>query len=237
MGRKRKNKIYFSMMTQHAIVAYNSLDPETDNVRRERIFNRFIYTALAKLAENLCNVYDTDYIDEQGMDLQMAVQSYLLEKFPKFNPTTGSKAFSYFTIVGRNFLIVRNKKGYEKRKKHAEVGAIDIQRNIPTEMHRADVVEEKKEFMDMFVEYWEQDDKLNELFNTPREIAIADSVIYFFKKRHLIEKYNKKYLYILIRERTGYRTQFITKVVNKIKAQYKEQYKTYTKSGYLLSNR
>ena len=225
------------MMTQHAIVAYNKLDPETDRVRRERIFNRFIHYPLAKLAENLCNVYDTDYIDEQGMDLQMAVQSYLLEKFPKFDPSTGSKAFSYFTIVGRNFLIVRNKKGYENRKKHTEVDVIDIQRNIPTEMHRADVVDEKSEFMDLFVEYWLKDERLNELFNTPREISIADSVLYFFQKRHLIEKYNKKYLYILIRERTGYKTQFITKVVNKIKAQYVEQYKTYVESGYLLSNR
>lgn len=130
--RKKSNR-YFTGITQAAIVAYNKLD--SDNIKREKIFNRFIHAPLAKLAENLVNNWDTDYIDESGLDLQMTVMSYLIEKLPKFNPDTGSKAFSYFTIVGRNYLIMKNKKGYDKLKNRADVLEIDIQRNISTELH------------------------------------------------------------------------------------------------------
>jgi hypothetical protein len=40
-------------------------------------------------------------------------------------------------------------------------------------------------------------------------------------------------LYILIRERTGMKTQFITKVVNIMKAQFEEMYKEYLRTGQL----
>jgi len=48
-----------------------------------------------------------------------------------------------------------------------------------------------------------------------------------FRTRDNIENFNKKALYILIRERTGLKTQIITKTVNNIKIIYAILYKNY----------
>ena len=48
-----------------------------------------------------------------------------------------------------------------------------------------------------------------------------------FRTRENIETYNKKALYILIREKTGAKTQYITKVVKQIKKEYETLYLKY----------
>ena len=51
---------------------------------------------------------------------------------------------------------------------------------------------------------------------------IADSVVELFRRKDHIENFNKKALYVLVREMTGYNTQHITKVINILKKYYKD---------------
>ena len=57
--------------------------------------------------------------------------------------------------------------------------------------------------------------------------TIAYAVMELFKTRDNIETYNKKALYILIREMTGAKTQYITKVVKQIKKEYEKLFLLY----------
>ena len=66
------------------------------------------------------------------------------------------------------------------------------------------------------------------MFTKQRDLQVADSVLYLFKTRENIENYNKKAIYILIRERTGIKTQYITNVISKIKFIYERVYKEYS---------
>ena len=50
------------------------------------------------------------------------------------------------------------------------------------------------------------------------------------------QNFNKKALYILIRERTGVQTQYITKVIGKLKNVYKELYIDFVSKGHLEIN-
>ena len=52
-------------------------------------------------------------------------------------------------------------------------------------------------------------------------------MLYLFKNREHIENYNKKAIYILVRERTGVNSQHITNVLNKVKNIYSNLYKEY----------
>jgi hypothetical protein len=65
------------------------------------------------------------------------------------------------------------------------------------------------------------------IFSKNRDLQVADSVLYLFKTRDNIENYNKKALYILIRERTGIKTQYITSVITKFKLIYGRLYQAY----------
>jgi hypothetical protein len=64
-------------------------------------------------------------------------------------------------------------------------------------------------------------------FTKNRDIQVADTILYLFKTRENIENYNKKAIYILVRERTGVNSQHITSVINKIKIIYGKLYKMY----------
>lgn len=89
--------------------------------------------------------------------------------------------------------------------------------------------ESVSDFFDFYVRYI--DANLFKLFTKERDQKIADSINELFRTRHDLYSYNKKALYILIRERTGVQTQYITKVIGKLKYLYKELYIDYLNGG------
>jgi hypothetical protein len=104
---------------------------------------------------------------------------------------------------------------------------IDSERNIVNEKMRKDLIEEKKDFIDLFTDVVEK--YLPLVFTKKRDVQVADSILYLFKTRENIENYNKKAIYILVRERTGISSQYITTVINRIKFIYVKLYKEYCK--------
>jgi hypothetical protein len=119
-------------------------------------------------------------------------------------------------------------------KSRENIDAIDLNRNITNEVVNQQLQEEKSDFIDHYVDYI--DKHLYNLFLKDRDRAIADSINELFKNRIDLYSYNKKALYILIRERTGVDTQYITKVINKIKSIYTELYYEYNQNGFLSMN-
>jgi len=116
-------------------------------------------------------------------------------------------------------------------KSKTEVKYIDSSRNITNEVIDQNNKEAKSDFIDHYTKYI--DFHLYEIFLKDRDRAIADSINELFKNRYDLYSYNKKALYILIRERTGVHTQYITKVVGKLKGIYVELYTEYNQKGSL----
>ena len=82
--------------------------------------------------------------------------------------------------------------------------------------------------MNQFVERYTN--QVEDRFRMDRDKAIAYAVLELFRTRENIETYNKKALYILIREMTGAKTLYITKVVKQIKKEYERYYEIYKDS-------
>ena len=227
MPRKRKNKRYFTKITEIAINAYNNCDNQH---LKNKIYNRFIHYPFDKLSENVIHTYKTYYFDDPYEDVKANVVAFLNEKIDRFNGDNG-RAFSYFTVVARNYLFNENNKNYERMKSRENIDAIDLNRNITNEVIHQQIQEEKSDFIDHYVDYI--DEHLYDLFLKDRDRAIADSINELFRNRIDLYSYNKKALYILIRERTGVDTQYITKVINKMKSIYTELYYEYNQTGFL----
>jgi len=221
MGRKRKNKRYFTKITEIAINAYNNCD---DQRLKNKIYNRFIHYPFDKLSENVIHTYKTYYFEVPYEDVKANVVAFLNEKIHKFNGDNG-RAFSYFTVIARNYLFNENNKNYERMKARDGIEVIDSSRNIINEVYDLKQQEALKDFMDYYVRY--MDYNVFMLFNKDRDRKIADSLTELFRTRDNLYSYNKKALYILIRERTGVQTQYITKVVGKMKLIYRELYLDY----------
>jgi hypothetical protein len=225
--RRKRSKRYFTKITEMAINAYNESD---DTVLKNKIYNRFIHYPFDKLSENVIHTYKTYYFDVPYEDVKANVVAFLNEKIHKFNGENG-RAFSYFTVVARNYLFNENNANYARMKSKTEVKYIDSSRNIVNEIVDQNNKEAKADFIDHFTKYI--DYHLYALFLKDRDRAIADSINELFKNRYDLYSYNKKALYILIRERTGVHTQYITKVVGKLKLIYVELYREYNAKGQL----
>jgi len=224
---KKKSNNYFTKITDIAISAYNKSD---STVKREKIYRRFIYPAFMKLAENLINKMKPGYIDSTFYDLQTDLVTFLTARLDKFNPIAG-KAYSYYTRTSFNYLIGENQKAYAKLKQTTQTLDIDEQRNIITEIHNNEMRETLRYFMDAYIEYCYAN--LNYIFINATDIHVADSILHIFETRENIEDFNKKALYIFIRERTGLATTNITRVIKTFKQIYDTKFKEYEQSDFI----
>ena len=228
MPRKAKKgspRYYFNQDTENAIIRLNN---ETRPHMKERIYNEHIRTAFEKLAENIIHTFKFYYFDVPSEDVKHEVVSFLYMNIHKFTEGKG-KAFSYFSIVAKNYLILHNNNNYKRMKQHDGEEVTDYKRDSITEQSEKELKAMTKEYVDLFIEYW--NNNLSIVFKRKQDIDVANAVIQLMESRQNIDNFNKKALYILIRERTGSNTQHITRVINQMKKQYMKMQKMFQSSG------
>ena len=228
---KNAKKYYFTKETEEAILEYNKT---TDSYERNRIYEAHIKYPFNKLAENIINTFKFEYIDVPYNDIHHEVVAFLNEKIHRYTDPKLGKAFSYFSIVAKNYLIIRNNINYDRIKNTDQPEAIDDNRNVVNEVLREEELAEKKEFVDLFVDF--MDENMTVIFKRQTDINVADSILELFRNRENIEDFNKKALYILIRDRSGVKTQYITSVMKTFKEIYADMYYNYKHTGMISLN-
>ena len=223
-GRKKASSNYFTEDTDKAIVAYNNSD---DPEFRAKIFTDQIYYPFYKLVENIIHTFKFYYTDVDTIeDLKHELISMLLEeKIHYFDPTRGAKAYSYFGTIVKRHLIVYNKQNYKMLQMKAPTDGLEEREVYPTDIEE-DQTMHLSQIMDIFIDSCEA--RLEELFTKDQDQKIADAILTLFRKRKTLELFNKKALYILIREMTGVETLNITKVVNVLKEEFYNTYYEYS---------
>jgi hypothetical protein len=141
------------------------------------------------------------------------------------------KAYSYFGTIAKRYLILSNQAIYKKIKNKAEVEEVDEDDTIYNNLVAEADTTGPEEFMDMFIRY--MDINMDKLFSKQKDTIVADAIIQLFRKRENIDIFNKKALYIYIREMTDSSTPQITRTIKKLKKIYKEQYNHYYMHGYI----
>jgi hypothetical protein len=228
-GRKPTKKQYFTYITQEAIVAYNK---ESDQSLRNKIYREYIDYPFNKLVENIYHTFKFSYFDIPYIDIKCEVVAFLNEKIHKFTEGKG-KAFSYFSIIAKNYLIIQNNANYVKFKRKTDTSLIDESRNINNEMALNNYQESLRDFVKLWCDWY--DDNINVIFTNKKDILVADTVIELFRMSENIENFNKKAIYILIRERTGLKTQNITKVINIMRQDFMKMMNSYQHSGHFFA--
>jgi len=223
--RKKKSKIYFGTPVQEAIIRYNE---SSNPAIRNRIYQEHIHAAFEKMAENLIHTFKFYYFDYPFEEVKAEVVSFLVMQMPKYQADKG-RAFSYFSVVGKNYLILNNNNNYKKMKIHDQIDRLDFKRNVHSENVDEAVGEFNSEFVLQMLEYW--DNNITNIFSRQKDILVADSVLEIFRIRTNIENFNKKALYIMIREMTGSNTKHITRVVNQMKKYYFNMLEEFSSSG------
>ena len=239
---EKKNKNYFTHDTELAIIKYVNTE---DYAERNKIYREEIHYALFKLTQNLIHTFKFYYTEETNLeDLQHEVITFLLTKLDRFNPAVGAKAYSYFGTVAKRYLIASNQKNYKKRLELLSLDNLNIEQEdgefvhgdvldvngIQTDSKVYHPVDEVSEFLDLYIIYCT--DNIYELFPKDEDAQIADAILELFRKREHITIFNKKALYIYIREIIDVKTPRITKVASELGDLYKKQYAFYVENGY-----
>ena len=186
--------------------------------------------AFDKLVENVFNTFKFSYFETGPLDVQKETVAHLVANISKFDPLRGSKAFSYFSIIAKNYLIAENNKNYARFNRHETIGENRDEHTIQLQTedkHHKDA--EMHEFMRLMIEFWENN--VNKIFTKQRDLDIANAVIELFRSSERIDAFNKKALYLYIREISSCKTQQITKVINKMKQYQNNISKSYSNLG------
>jgi hypothetical protein len=225
MPRKAKSKQYFTKDTEDAIIEYNLSD---DQRIKDKLYRDRIKSAFDKLAEIVYNKWKFTYFDDDPQDVMCEVVAFMIEKIHMYKAGKG-KAFSYFTIVARNYLILTNNANYKRYKDTSILSAMPASFDTENNWKEENTNDEYRTFNNRMLVYW--DEHLENYFPKKRDMQIADAILELFRRADYIESFNKKSLYLLIREMTGHPTHYITKVVTKMREKQMELYNQFMDEG------
>lgn len=109
---------YFTEKTQEHIIEYQK---EADSNKKKKIYVKEILPAFDSLVENLINVYGFSVIYESKQDLKNECLQFLYTAVDKFNAEKGSKAFSYFNVVAKNWLTIKSKQNIKRLQSYVSI--------------------------------------------------------------------------------------------------------------------
>jgi hypothetical protein len=226
--KPKTSGMYFTQETENAIVEYNNT---VDYEVKDKIYRERIHYAFFKLTENIIHTFKFYYTEVDNIeDLQHEVISFLLSKIHLFNPEKGAKAYSYFGTIAKRYLIISNTKNYKKRVDKAPITELESNEKYSYNIDDVSINVKLAAFIDEYVKYCS--DNIFKLFPKNDDAKIADAILELFRKRESIDIFNKKALYIYIREIIDAKTPKITKIANKLYDVFKEHYYFYLENGY-----
>ena len=206
------SKKYWTEETEKAIIEYNK---EEDIEIKNKIFETKLYYPFFKLTQNLIHTFKFYYTEVENLeDLQHEIIIFLLSKIHMFDDTKGFKAFSYFGTAAKHYLINSNNKNYKKK-----INNLPVDNVYDDNKYLEDVVPKtNNDKLSYFINYWIAYcyANLDKLFIDELDRKTADAILQIFDKRYSIDVFNKKALFIYIREIVNIKTQRITKVVTKL---------------------
>ena len=217
--RMRRNsppkRMYFTQDHEDAIVKYCS----SECIREKtELYVKWIQPAFNEMVDKIVFTYkftNLPNIDELREDCKVWLTTIL----EKYDPNRGSKAFSYFSVITKNWFIHKVKKNTKRAQR--EVDYEDAQAEIAEKMVEHDNVwlkeQEKREYWEHFyaeVEGW------SKLPMTENEKVVYDAVRTLFNSVDQLDILNKKAVYLYLREITGLNTKQIVSQLNKMRKRY-----------------
>ena len=215
--RSKNSKKYFTQVHEDAIIEYNN--PDTSYRRKEELYVKTIKPALDQMVDKIVFTYKFTTLPNIDI-LRQECKVWLVTVLDKFNPDKGSKAFSYFSVITKNWFIQKVKNNKKQNQREIEIQEISKEmelKHISVE-NEYDDDREKEEFWSHLwteINHWDTD-KLKE--NVKK---VLEAIKILLESPEDIEIFNKKAIYLYMREITGLNTKQIVNSLNKMRKRYK----------------
>lgn len=220
-SQKPSKNLYFSPEQDKAIVEYQQSSNEKE---KNKIYQERIHPSFVKLVENLISIYKFNSLGDSYEDLRSDCISFLFETLGKFDATRGSRAFSYFNVVAKRWLIIRSKSSNQSAKR--QISMDDSESLTAHEVflvNQADIYEpvdnltkqeDEKSIPDMLSD-------LEKLARTQNEKTVLASIKEIFDNVDDIEFLNKSAVLVYMRELSEMNPKQMTSSMQNIKKYYR----------------
>jgi hypothetical protein len=216
-------KMYFGPEVTIAISSYNQIKSDAQKLK---IYNETISPALMKLAENLILIYGFSEPGENIMEIQTDCVTFLYENLRKFDSARGTKAFSYFNVIARNWLIQnsRKKSTYANRNISIDDSISMSNKDKQTIAHHA-IVESPDDIMinDEQREYIKEIlIKINKRLIDENEKICMQAIMTIFDHVEDIDILHKRAVFVYIRDISNLTQKQLSIALSSIRKYYKE---------------
>ena len=217
--RTKKGRQYFTKIHENAIIKY----AQTEDPRiRTHLYVTYIQPAFDEMVDKIVFTYKFTTLPNIT-DLREECKIWLTTILNKYDSTKGSKAFSYFSVITKNWFIHKVKKNSQRMRREVQIDASDsvFVKNLEVEHLSNDAgylfFREQAEFWQNF---WNEIESWDEEALKPNEKKVLNAVKILFENCDDIEIFNKKAVYLYLRELTGLNTKQVVNSLNKMRSKY-----------------
>jgi len=203
----KENKIYFSKTHEDAILEYATI---IDHKRRTELYITLIQPAFNEMVDKIVYTYKFNTLPNI-QDLKDECKIWLTTILDKYDVSKGSKAFSYFSVITKNWFIHKVKKIQNSK----EVCIDDIGNLAEDENFISyNTYDQKREETEFWTALWKEIDSWQPEKMKQNELKVFKAIKVLLESPESIQIFNKKAIYLYIREMTGLSTK---QVVNNLK--------------------
>lgn len=214
--RKRTKNLYFTKVHEDAIVRYVKTESKEE---KTELYVTLIQPAFDQMVDKIVYTYrfttlpNIDYLKED-------CKIWLTTILAKFDPDKGSKAFSYFSVVTKNWFIHQVKK--TQRRNRTEVFMEDMLENSGEELVDEKYVsyEDAREDIEFWNSLTTEISTWDSFMLKDNERKVLEAVRILLNSANEIEIFNKKAIYLYLREITGLNTKQVVNNLNKLRKKY-----------------
>ena len=218
-----KSKNYFTKETDAAIEEWQKA---SDEKTRTELYTDKIAPAFDALVTNLMWVYSFKVPRESPDAVKQDCIAFLYEALGKWDPTRGTKAFSYYNITAKRWLINRSNKALKENRR--QVGLSDKSEMSPWDWRQVEeysVIADPSEAIsshDMKIVITRLLEELDMCTRNDDERRAADGVRYLFENMDSVDIVNKRSILIYLREITGLEASNLSAALHTLRRRYRE---------------
>jgi len=221
--KKKKKNDYFTMDTHNSIRDFQQTDVQSE---KHKIYVADILPAFNKLAENLIFIHRFAKNVESFDRLKSDCVTFLYETIHKFDPDRGTKAFSYFNVVAKNWLIIQSKKQAKQVKRNISLEDIKESPGSEIAQHEAFRVPAMQEVnmikRESKADLYKMLAEIKRRLKTEKEMACIDAIISLFERVDDLELLNKRAVFIYLRDISNLSPKQLSVTMSTIRKHYRD---------------
>jgi len=213
--KRRKKNYYFTQEHEDAIIRYSN----TNCVReRTELYVKWIQPAFNEMVDKI--VFTYKFTNLPNIDsLRDECKIWLMTILDKYDPSKGSKAFSYFSVITKNWFIHKVKR--QQRKNKTEVNFDNLAKNYEEQyLSTTDSYVSEREEDEFWKLFYEELKSWDTIQMKENDLKVYQAICVLFESKEEIQIFNKKAIYLYLREITGLNTKQIVNSLKKFKKKY-----------------